>query len=267
MEAEEDIRVVIADDEPLARAGLGDMLEGKKGVSVIAQAQNGLEAIECIRTLKPDLIFLDIQMPGKTGLEVVQEIGAEQMPAVIFVTAYDQYAIKAFDLSAVDYLLKPYDQERFDNAFNRARKALTLRDLHALRSRLTTLLEDHIGKSSKRYLERIAVEMRGQIRVVPVDEIDYISSSGSYVELFAEAEKYLIRERMQTLEERLDPAQFFRIHRSTIVKLDRIETILFNPGGNYHVRLRNGTRLKLGRSRREELERRLGLDALGKSSS
>lgn len=268
MVSDEDIRVIIADDEPLAREGLADMLDRKEGVQIVGRAENGLEAIKFINTLQPDLVFLDIQMPGKTGIEVVNEVGIDKMPAVIFVTAYDQYAIKAFDLSAVDYLLKPFDEERFDNAFERARKALTVRELTDLRSRLALLLEEHVSNKEdssppKQFLERVAVEMRGQIKVVPVDQIDYITASGSYVELHTGSDKYLIRERMQTLEDRLDPAHYFRIHRGTIVKLECIETIMYSPGGNYQVRLHNGVRLKLGRSRREELEQRLGLDALG----
>jgi two-component system LytT family response regulator len=268
LESGEKIRIVIADDEPLAREGLADLLAEKQGVEIVGRAENGIEAIEAIRNLDPDLVFLDIQMPGKTGIEVVQEVGAENMPAVVFVTAYDQYALKAFDLAAIDYLLKPFDQERFDHAFERAQDVIALRELQGLRSRLANLLHGRTRPTpadteKKGYLERIAVEMRGQIRVVSVDQIDYIAASGSYAELHVDSETYLIRERMQTLEERLDPRFFFRIHRGIIARLDRIDTILFNAGGNYAVRLKDGTRLKLGRSRREELEQRLGLDALG----
>lgn len=263
MASEENIHILVVDDEPLARQGLVDMLTEKEGVGTVSEAENGLSAVSAILESKPDLVFLDIQMPGKTGIEVVQEIGPEKMPVVIFVTAYDQYAIKAFDLAAVDYLLKPFDEERFESAFNRARQLLALRELGGLRNRLAHLLQDHAlppKPGGKGYLERIAVDLRGQIRIVSVDDIDYITASGSYAELHVGTDRHLIRERMQTLEERLDPNVFFRAHRSTIVRLDRIDIILFNPGGDYAVRLKNGIRLKLGRSRREALNQCLGLE-------
>ncbi len=235
------------------------MLSEKNGATIVGQADNGLDAIVMIRDLNPDLVFLDIQMPGKTGIEVIQEIGPMNMPAVIFVTAYNQYAIKAFDLAAIDYLLKPFDLARFDHAFERAQKILALQELHTLHTRLANLLGGTATKQNG-YLERIAVDMRGQTRIVSVNDIDYISANGSYVELNVDEETHLIRERMQTLEERLDPKLFFRIHRSTIVQLERIETIIHSSGGDYAVRLKNGKLLKLGRSRRDELSRRLGLD-------
>ena len=262
MAPEENMRVLVVDDEPHARQGLVDMLTKKEEVGIVSEAENGLDAVSAILESKPDLVFLDIQMPGKTGIEVVQEIGPENMPVVIFVTAYDKYAIEAFDLAVVDYLLKPFDEERLDSAFDRARQLLALRELGDLRNRLVHLLKGHtspVEPVPNVYLERIAVDMRGQIRIVSVDDIDYITASGSYAELHVGTERHLIRERMQALEKRLDPQVFFRVHRSSIVRLDRIDTILFSTGGDYAVRLKNGIQLKLGRTRRNELVHRLGL--------
>jgi two-component system LytT family response regulator len=261
------LRVLIVDDEPLARQRLEDLLSQERGVEIVGTADTGDAAIEAIRDWKPDLVFLDVQMPGKTGLDVVREIGADAMPATIFVTAYDQHALKAFELAAVDYVVKPFDDERFEQAFRRARRMVELEEVGRLRSQLLAVLQGSAsapvptradGKPTD-YLERIAVETKGQVRVVPVKQIDYIMASGPYAELYAGDKRYIIRERMQTLEERLDPNRFFRIHRSAIVRLDLIETLLRNPGGDYALQLRGGVRLKVSRSRFEELEKRMGL--------
>ncbi len=268
MTATQKLRVLIADDELLARQRLEDLLAKKNEVDLIGMAVNGQQAVEVIRSLAPDLGFLDVQMPGLTGLEVVREIGPEKMPTTIFVTAYDQYALKAFEVAALDYLLKPFEDERFEQTFSRAVKTLELRKMGEMTGQLVTLLQGiegiaqpdaPVSKQAPAYLERIAVEMRGQMQIVPVVRIDYITASGHYAELHVGEDTHLIRERMQTLEERLDPRMFFRIHRSAIVRLDRIESLLHGVGGDYAVRLKDGRRLKVSRSRREELEQRLGL--------
>lgn len=261
------LRALIADDEPLARQRLEDLLRAENGVEIAGAAENGAEAVDAIRRLRPDLVFLDVQMPGLSGIEVVEEIGPERMPATIFVTAYDEHAVRAFDLAALDYLLKPFDDERFEQALVRAKETVALRAVGDLRRRLSALLDGEDAPPSEppapRPLERVAVETRGQVRVVPVKKIAFITASGSYAELHTEGgDTHVIRERMQTLEERLDPERFFRIHRSSIVQLDRVEALLVNAGGDYAVRLKNGRRLKVSRSRREALEERLGLDAL-----
>ncbi|WP_245771868.1 LytR/AlgR family response regulator transcription factor [Rhodothermus profundi] len=258
------LRVLIVDDEPLARQRLLDLLKGRAEIEVVGQATSGREAVQAIRSLHPDLVFLDVQMPGMTGFDVVREIGPEQMPVTIFVTAYDQYALQAFEVAALDYLLKPFDDERFEQALERARRLWKLKKVEALRDRLLQLLqEDRTPEPARppKYLERIAVEMRGQVRVIPVRQIDYITASGPYAELHVGDQVYVIREQMQTLEERLDPALFIRIHRSAIVRIDLIDVLLRGAGGRYAVRLKNGVRLKVSRSRREALERRLGLNA------
>jgi two-component system LytT family response regulator len=260
------IRVLIVDDEVLARQRVEDMLRDQDGFEIVAQASTGDSAVSAIREWKPDLVFLDVQMPGKTGLDVVREIGPAEMPPTIFVTAFDQHALAAFDLAAVDYLVKPFDDERFEQALQRARRLIELEQVGRLSEQLVALLQGTRAPTQPRpapatgdYLERIAVEMKGQVRVVPVKQIDYIVASGPYAELHVGDKRYVIRERMQTLEERLDPARFFRIHRSAIVRLDLVETLLRNPGGDYAVQLRGGVKLKVSRSRFETLEQRMGV--------
>lgn len=275
MSAEKTVRVLIVDDEPLARARLEDLVRTQPRAEVVGMASDGDEAVEAIRSLRPDLVFLDVQMPGKTGVEVVREVGADQMPVTVFCTAYDQFALQAFELAAVDYLLKPYDDERFEQAFERARRMIELAEVGRLTDRLAALLGARAPAASEpdatppapspappaagRWLERVPVEMRGQVRVVPVDEIEYVTASGPYAELHTAERGYVIRERMQALEERLDPARFLRIHRSVIVRLDRIDTLLRGGGGDYAVRLKSGVKLRVSRTRVEELERRMGV--------
>jgi len=261
------IRVLVVDDELLARERIIDQLAHEPGVEVIGTADNGVSAIEAIRSKSPDLVFLDVQMPGKTGLDVVREIGADKMPATIFVTAFDQYALRAFELAALDYLVKPFDDERFEQAFRRARQLIELREMGKLREQLLAVLQhgsqetaaSRATTDASGYLERIAVEMRGKVRVVPVEQIDYITADGPYAELHAGDKTHLIRETMNTLEERLDPRQFVRVHRSAIVRLQLVETLLRGAGGDYEVQLKGGLRIPVSRSRREELERRLGV--------
>ncbi|HEX7069475.1 MAG TPA: LytTR family DNA-binding domain-containing protein [Rhodothermales bacterium] len=270
------LRVLIADDELLARKRLEDLLADEENVEILAAVDDGKAAVDAIRELRPDLVFLDVQMPGLTGIEVVNEVGPENMPVTVFVTAYDQYLLRAFELEALDYLLKPFDDERFEQAFARARKMVRLKEAHQLTERLRALLRressDDEGLAprpagSGGWLERVAVESRGQVHVIPVNRIAYITSSGPYAELHVGEKTYLIREKMQTLEERLDPERFFRIHRSSIVRLDSVEAILNRGGGDYAVRLSSGEKLSLSRNRREELEQRLGLDMLRSHTS
>lgn len=237
------LRVVIADDELLARQRIEDLLAKEPDVEIAGIATDGNEAVDAIRRVRPDLVFLDVQMPGRSGVEVVEAIGSEEMPATIFVTAYDRFAIKAFDLAAMDYLVKPFDDERFAQALRRAR-----RKTHEAQP------PPREEPPAPQYTERISVETRGQVRVVPVSKIDYITASGPYAELHVGERTFAIREKMQSLEERLDPNVFFRIHRSAIVRLDRIDALLHAAGGDYAVRLKDGTELSVSRSRREELE-------------
>ena len=267
------LRALIVDDEPLARQRIGDMLEREPGITVVGEIDNGNAAVDAIRRLHPDLVFLDVQMPGKTGLDVVRAVGVDAMPLTIFVTAYDRHALEAFEVAAVDYLVKPFDDERFEQALQRARRMLELREVDKLRSRLLDVLQGSGGQRSSDaesasaapgrggYLERIPVEMRGKVRVVPVNEIEFIVASGPYAELYSGDRKYVIRESMQNLEERLDPNVFIRTHRSIIVRLDLIDTLHKAPGGDYEVQMKSGRRLRVSRSRLEALERKLGLSS------
>jgi two-component system LytT family response regulator len=273
------LRVLIVDDELLARQRLEDLLRDEPGVEVVGTADNGTAAVKAIRSLHPDLVFLDVQMPGQTGLDVVRAVGPATMPATIFVTAYDQYALQAFELAAVDYLMKPFDDERFAQAFQRARRMIELSEMGRLREQLLAVLQGPaVGEGGatdgsappatrsrsgapppSRYLERIAVETKGKVRVIPVEQIDYIVASGPYAELYVADRRFVLREAMQALEDRLDPARFMRIHRSAIVRLDLVDALLRGAGGDYEVQLKTGVRLRVSRSRREALERWLGM--------
>jgi two-component system LytT family response regulator len=268
------IRTLIVDDEPLARERLRELLDHRPDVAVIGEAEDGLAAVEAIREQVPNLVFLDVQMPGLNGIDVIEEVGREQMPVTVFVTAYDQYAIRAFDLAAVDYLLKPFDDERFEQAFERARNRIADRDTDAISRRLLrmlqekdpSLLEDETAPDEP-YLERIAVQGRGKARIVSVDDITHITADGSYAELHTADGTHVIRERMKALAARLDPADFVRVHRSAIVRLDEVELILRSGGGNYAVRLEDGTTVSVSRGRIEELQERLGVDVVQRDDS
>lgn len=272
--ADATIRALIVDDEPLARERLRGLLDDRPDVAVIGEAEDGLAAVEAIREQVPNLVFLDVQMPGLNGIDVIEEVGREQMPVTVFVTAYDQYAIRAFDLAAVDYLLKPFDDERFEQAFERARNRIADRDTDAISRRLLrmlqekdpSLLEDETAPDEP-YLERIAVQGRGKARIVSVDDITHITADGSYAELHTADGTHVIRERMKALAARLDPADFVRVHRSAIVRLDEVELILRSGGGNYAVRLEDGTTVSVSRGRIEELQERLGVDVVQRDDS
>jgi two-component system, LytTR family, response regulator len=264
------LRVLIVDDEPLGRRRVAGLVRKERGVEIVGMIGDGVSAVEAIRSLAPDLVFLDVQMPGMTGLEVVRTIGPADMPTTVFVTAYDKHALAAFDLAAIDYLVKPFDDERFEESFQRARRMARLEEGNRLRDRLLAVLQETGGKAPAlktptgagtraRYLERIPVESRGKIRFIPVADIDYILASGPYAELVVGDRKHLIREAMQNLENQLDPARFFRVHRSAIVQLDRVDALLKSPGGDCDLQLRNGVKIKIARSRREAFEKRLAM--------
>ncbi len=263
------LRVLVVDDEPPGRRRIEALVAKEPDVEIVGSVGDGATAVEAIRTLRPDLVFLDIQMPKMTGLEVVTTLGTE-MPATIFVTAYDKHAVAAFDVAAIDYLVKPFDDERFEQAFRRARRHLTLEETRRLNARLLDVLQTAAGElpsataatspaKEARYLERIPVESKGQIRFIPVADVDAIVASGAYAELVVGDRRHLIRETMQELENGLDPERFLRIHRSAIVAVDRVDTLLRGAGGDYDVKLKSGARLRVARSRRAELEKRMGM--------
>ena len=253
----EPIRVLIVDDEPLARQRIEHLLEEQEDVTVIGTADTGSSAIRAIRDMNPDVVFLDMQMPGGTGLDVAREVGPDFMPVTVFVTAYDEYAVKAFELSATDYLLKPFSDERFAEAFRRARARAEMEGLGEPRE-ASAADAPALESAGSSYLRRIAVQGRGRMKVVPVDEILHIVASGVYAELHTAKETHLVRTPLSQLEEHLDPDQFFRVHRSAIVRLDEVSELIREGGGSCLVQLRSGVKLPVGRSRREELEVRLG---------
>ena len=254
------LRVLIVDDEPLGRQRIEDLVRKDPSIEIAGTAADGTAAVQAIRTLRPDLVFLDVQMPGMTGLDVIRELGPDEMPATVLVTAYDKHALEAFELAAVDYVVKPFDDERLEEAIKRARRLVGASESHSLRERMMELLRaesDGLRAVRTSWLERIAVETRGKVKYIQVREVLYIVAAGPYAELFVADRKHLVRMSMNTLEEQLDPQRFMRIHRSAIVQLAIIDVLHKAPGGDYEIQLRNGIRLSVSRTRLEELERRI----------
>ena len=249
-------RVLVADDEPLARERLRMLLTSEPWLELVAECQNGIEAIDAIQSLGPDLVFLDIQMPGATGFEVIEAVGPARMPAVVFVTAYDQYALRAFDVRALDYLLKPFDRERFQQALSRARQRVRTSEPGELERRLLALMQDL--KQSPHRVDRFVVKSGGRVYFVRAEEIDWIESAGNYVKLHVGAETHLLRETMTAIEAQLDPEAFFRIHRCHIVNIERVRELQPSFNGEYVVFLKNGARLTLSRGYRDKFQQRLG---------
>ena len=243
------LHILIVDDEQPARKKIRSYLTQEKSVDLVSEASNGIEAVRNIQKNKPDLVFLDIQMPGMNGFEVIQAVGVENMPAVVFVTAYDQYAIDAFEVQAVDYLLKPYDQARFRKSFRRGLKWIDSENENTMM--VKRLLEEI--KKEKKHLKTIMVNVGPRYFFVQTREIIYISAEEKYVNLHTEKETYLIRETMSNMEKRLDPSTFTRIHRSTIINTDFIQEIQPWSHGDYIVILKNGTKLILSRRFRDRL--------------
>lgn len=258
----EKIRTLIVDDEPLARRNLRLLLERDPQIEIVDECGNGREAVKAINELSPDLIFLDIQMPEMDGFDVLERVGPERIQAIIFVTAFDQYALKAFDVHALDYLLKPFDDERFAHALRRAKGQIEAREINRLSKRLLALLDERESQRAsssrqKSYLTRLMIKISGRVMLLKVDEIDFIEADGNYAKLHVGRKSHLLREKMHDLEERLDPAKFVRIHRSVIVNLDRIKEMHPHFNGDYIVVLEDGRQLRLSRTRRENLEARL----------
>ena len=245
------IKALIVDDEPIARDRVRRMLREETDVEIIGECGNGKEAVNFVHENKPDLVFLDIQMPEMNGFETLQTINPEKVPAIIFVTAYDQYAIQAFDVHALDYLLKPFNRERFKRAVGRAREQIESKKVGKVDKRLAALLADLT--KSKKYLERLVVKSVGRVFFLRTDEVDWIEAAGNYAKLHVGREGHLIRETMNGLEAKLNPDKFLRIHRSTLVNIDRIKEL--NPlfSGDYTVMLKNGTELTLSRNYRDRL--------------
>jgi len=243
------LKVVIVDDEPIAREGLRALLAGDRDVEVVAECGDGASAVETIRRTRPDIVFLDVQMPDVDGFDVLRELAGEPLPAVVFVTAYDKYALRAFDVHAVDYLLKPFHDERFAEALARA-KARRGEDMTG---RIARLLDERKPK-----VMRVLVKTGGRVLFLRADEIDWIEAADYYVKLHVAGKVHMLRESMAALEARLDPELFFRVHRSAIVNLERVRELQPYSRREHVLVLRDGTRLRLTRSRRERLAALLG---------
>lgn len=246
------LTTLIVDDEPLAREGLRALLSRDPEVSAIHEARDGREAVAAIRERKPDLVFLDVQMPEMEGFEVVRAIGADSMPAVVFVTAHDQYAIRAFEINALDYLLKPVIEDRFAQALARAKTRLGARPAAEPNGQIMALLETLASPRS--YLRRLAVRSTGKIVFLGIEEVDWIGGAENYVEVHAGRTAHLLHVTLSALEQSLDPAVFLRIHRSIIVNCGRIKEMQPGAHGEYVITLRDGVRLQSGRTYAERLK-------------
>ena len=263
MTAADPLCVLVVDDELLARERLKDLLGRVDRVGQVYTADSGTSAVAAIREHQPDLVFLDMQMPGLSGLDVVRSVGAEAMPVTVFVTAHDQYALQAFEVAALDYLLKPFDDARFQRALSRAVRQLELEEVDDAANRLVRLVEGRpaeAGTLTDRGADRIAVETGNITHLVAMEDISHVTASGPYAELHTGERTYLIRETMQSLEDRLGPKGFFRIHRSSLVRLDRVQAVERGSGGDYSLRMNGGIELSVSRARIKELERRLGVE-------
>ena len=250
------LRALVVDDEQLARKALLRLLKNEPDINVIGQCSDGEAAVETIRRTNPDLVFLDVQMPEMDGFRVVESVGAEKMPVTIFVTAYDKYALEAFDANAVDYLLKPFAPDRLARALRRARDRCLGRQDQDAAERLFSLLGR--TRSQTDYMQRLAVSVRGRILFVSVADIDWIGAEGNYATLHVSRKTYDVRETMQVLMDKLDSRDFDRTHRSTIVNVHRICEIRPWFQGSHIVLLRSGEELRMSRYQHEAVRRLLG---------
>jgi two-component system, LytTR family, response regulator len=277
-----EIRALVVDDEPLARAGVRRLLSSLPDVTVVGEASNGAEAVEAIRTHRPDLLLLDIQMPEMNGFEVLSALTPDDFGAVVFITAYDSFAVRAFEVQAFDYIMKPFDDERFFTVVERARQHLTRGSGEDLTARLASLLATYEKRAgvappaaaaaaaspprtsggahdddqrTSGYLSRVMVKESGRVFFQPVEGIDWIESADYYSRLHVGDTTHLIRESMSALEDQLDPRRFVRIHRTAIVNVDRIKELRLDYANRHVVVLKNAKRLPLSRTRKESLER------------
>jgi two-component system LytT family response regulator len=248
------LRVVIVDDEPLVRRGLRTLLEQETDITIVAEARNGIEALDAITEHVPSIVFLDVQMPGMDGFEVLARIPTATRPAIIFVTAFDEYAIRAFDVHAVDYLLKPFDAARVAVALDRARA----------RQRASTPVDDQRWdallsqlKSVRRFADRLLLKDGEKVVVVLVADIDWIEAADNYVKVHARNARYKVRQTIKALESQLDPAQFARAHRSAIVNLERVRSLDPMAAGEYLLTLSTGDKLTLSRGYRDSFRKKL----------
>jgi two-component system LytT family response regulator len=249
------IRAVVADDQPMARERLIALLSDEQDIEVVATAASGPEVVDLVRRLAPDLVFLDMQMPELDGMAVIETIGADRMPATIFVTAYDQYAIQAFDVHAIDYLLKPFGRTRFQTALARVRARIERDRAGALAGRLMALVDEL--RTPQVSGGRLMVRSGGRVVFINMDQIDWVEAEGNYVRIHAAGDSHLLRETMVSLSARLGDTRFFRIHRSRIVNVSKIKELRIAAGGDYDVILKDGRTLGLSRLYKDSLQQRL----------
>jgi two-component system, LytTR family, response regulator len=246
------LRLLIVDDEPVARRRLRRLVREIGDIDIAGEAGDGNSAVSAIRTLKPDIVLLDVQMPEMDGFQVLKSIGRETLPAVIFVTAFDQYALRAFEVHALDFLLKPVSAEKLAGAVERARTRIAERRGATVDPRVLALLDDLASR--RRFLSRLPVKLRGKLVVIDLADVDWIEAADNYVTLHVGGNAYPARETMSRLERELDPERFVRIHRSAIVQVDRIKELLPDFHGDFVVVLRNGARVTLSRTYRRKVE-------------
>lgn len=250
------LKTLVVDDEPLARERIVSLLKQESDIDVVGECPDGQQAVAAIQQQQPDLVFLDVQMPVVDGFGVVQRIGPEKMPAVVFVTGYDEHALRAFEVHALDYLLKPFGRDRFQQTLRHAREHIERRRAGDLGRRLLALVHD--VKPEPQRADRLVVKSGGRVFFLRTEEIDWIEAAGNYVRLHLGEDAHLFRETMTRMESRLDGRRFIRIHRSRIVNAERIKELQPWFNGEYVVVLRNGTRLTLSRGCREKFQERLG---------
>lgn len=252
--ANEPIRALLVDDEPMARERVRALLANEPDIEIIGECVDGAEAIAAINSEHPDLVFLDIQMPYADGFSVLRSIDSDHMPSVVFVTAYDDFALRAFEVNAVDYLLKPFDEDRFAESLARARRWLG--EPNAARQKAMQGLAEE-AKAAKAPMTRIAVRGAGQIRFIKVTEIDWIESDGNYVKIHIDGASHIIKKTLSYLEERLDPEKFFRVHRSALVSLEKVDRIEKWFQGDYVALLENGAKVPVSRRRYKDFSERI----------
>jgi two-component system LytT family response regulator len=250
------IRLLIVDDEPLARDKIRTMVAGDPEIEITGECTNGAEAVAAVQSLRPDLMLLDVQMPQIDGFAVLDALKSDYLPLVIFVTAFDHYAIQAFEVHALDYLLKPFDRERFQAAIEHAKTYLGGARNGQLDQRILSLLKQL--EADAKYLERLVVKTEGRVFFLLTAEIDWIEAEGNYVNVHTARKSHLLRESISSLEAQLDPKEFIRIHRSTIVNLRRVKELQPWSHGEYQVILHDGTQLMLSRNYRDNLQHVLG---------
>ncbi|MDN5205247.1 LytTR family DNA-binding domain-containing protein [Fulvivirgaceae bacterium BMA10] len=251
---QQQLSAIIVDDEAYARGIIRLMLESHDDITVLSECSNGIEAVETIKQTKPDLVFLDIQMPEVNGFDVIKEVQNYHKAYYIFTTAYDEYALKAFEVNAIDYLLKPFDDNRFEEALRRAKEQIKRKELEALSQKFINILGDIERKEDTTYLNKISIRSGGKIYFIDVANIDWIEADNQYVQIHVAGSKHILRESLTSLERSLNPQFFYRTHRSAIINIKRIKELEPHFKGDYVITLLDGTKVKLSRSRKDRLK-------------